>query len=153
MDSGATVDIMPEQWLPHVEIKPCSGVRKGRKLVAANNTPISEKGEKHVCAVTNAGQEINWPFIAGDVGKMLKSTATTCDEDNWVIFTKTGGWIVDTNTKEKIHFERSGNNYFMDLWVKVPDSVDKIDEGEWKVYTGNKGKRKSSPGFTGQSKR
>ena len=91
--------------------------------------------------------------IAGDVGKMLKSTATTCDEDNWVIFTKTGGWIVDTNTKEKIHFERSGNNYFMDLWVKVPDSVDKIDEGEWKVYTGNKGKRKSSPGFTGQSKR
>lgn len=56
MDSGATVDIMPESYLPHVNLQPCTGVRAGRKLVAANNTPIAEIGEKHVKAVTNTGQ-------------------------------------------------------------------------------------------------
>ena len=79
---------------------------------------------------------------------MLKSMATTCDENNWVIFTNTGGWIVDTESKEKTHFERTGNNYFMDLWVNVPsDDVDNVgSEGEWKLYTGGRKKKKS--GFT-----
>ena len=121
MDSGATVDIMPSEYVPHVKAQPCTGIRKGRRLVAANQTPIVEKGEKRIQGVTDDGQDIDWKFIAGDVGKVLKSTATTCDEGNWVIFHKTGGWIVDVNTKKRTYFNRTGNTYAMDLWIRTPE--------------------------------
>ena len=56
--------------------------------------------------------------------KILKSTAITCDEGGekgqWVIHPKSGGWIVNVETKRKIPFRRIGNTYFMDAWVRVP---------------------------------
>ena len=120
LDSGATIDIMPEDKLRHVPITPCTGTRRGRNLVAANNTPIAAKGEKKSEAVTAEGIEIDWSFIAGDVKKMLKSIATTCDDDYWVVFKKDGGWIIDTSTKQRTAFQRVGNSYVLDVWVFVP---------------------------------
>ena len=46
MDSGSHVDVMPESELPHVKVKPCSGARRVRRMVAANGTPIPESDEK-----------------------------------------------------------------------------------------------------------
>ena len=64
-------------------------------------------------------------FISGAVQKILKSTAITCDEGGdkgqWVIHTKSGGWIVNVETKRKIPFRRVGNTYFMYAWVRVPE--------------------------------
>ena len=54
---------------------------------------------------------------------MLKSIATTCDDDYWVVFKKDGGWIIDTNTKQRTAFQRVGNSYVLDVWVFVPNSV------------------------------
>ena len=55
--------------------------------------------------------------------KIRKSTAITCDEGGekgqWVIHTKSGGWIVNVETKRKIPFRRVGNTYFMDARVRV----------------------------------
>ena len=63
-------------------------------------------------------------FISVAVKHILKSTAITCDEGGekgqWVIHTKSGGWIVNVETKHKIPFLRVGNTYFMDAWVRVP---------------------------------
>ena len=39
----------------------------------------------------------------------------------WVIHTKSGGRIVNVETKRKIPFRRVGNSYFMDARVRVPD--------------------------------
>ena len=77
-------------------------------MSAANGTKIDCKGEK---------------FKA--VKKTLKSIAITCDEGGeqgqWVIHAKSGGWIVNVETKRKISFRQVGNTYFMDAWVRVPD--------------------------------
>ena len=139
-DSGSAVDIMPEGMLSHIPIRPCSGPRKGRRMVAANGTPIAEVGERRVLAVSDSGADLDWTFIAGDVRKILKSTATTCDEDKWMIFTKTGGWIVDLKTRKRIPFNRVGNTYAMDAWVRVL----KEDESGWNTVN----KRGKSSGFT-----
>ena len=68
---------------------------------------------------------MNFKLISGAVNKILKSTATTCDEGGdrgqWVIHTKTGGWIVNVETRKKIPFKRVGNTYYMDAWVKLSD--------------------------------
>ena len=54
----------------------------------------------------------------GAVKKILKSTAITYDEGGdrgqWVIHTKTGGWIVNLETRRKIRFKRVGKTYHMD---------------------------------------
>ena len=34
---------------------------------------------------------------------------------------KSGGWIVNVETKRKIPFRRVGSTYFMDAWVRVPE--------------------------------
>ena len=77
-------------------------------------------------AITDDGFSLDCAFISGAVKKILKSTAITCDEGGekgqWVIPTKSGGWIVNVETKRKIPFCRVGNTYFMDTWVRVPDN-------------------------------
>ena len=86
-DSGATVDVMPADWLPHVPVTPCTGPRKGKRLAAANNTVITQVGEKRLCGKTDDGYKIDCSFIACDVKKALKSTASTCDDGHWVVHT------------------------------------------------------------------
>ena len=131
---------MPESFLEHEPATPCTGTRKERKLVAANNTPIAARGEKKLQAVTAEGNEIDWRFIAGDVKKMLKSIATTCDDNHWVVFRHDGGWIIDTTTKRRTAFQRIGNSYVLDVWVFVPH------EQSW-----NEVKKAKKSGFSGQS--
>ena len=64
-----------------------------------------------------------------------------------MIHTKTGGWIVNEETKMKIPFRRVGNTYFMDAWVQVPDKDKGKDKDKMDVDHINTKK----PGFTRQS--
>ena len=88
-------------------------------------TRIESKGEKKFKAITDDGFSLDCAFMSGAVKKVLKSTAITCDEGvekgQGVIHTKSGGWIVNVETKRKIVFRRVGNTYCMDAWVRVPD--------------------------------
>ena len=83
------------------------------------------QGEKKFKAITDDGFPLDCAFISAAVKKILKSTAITCDEGGekgqWVIHTKSGGWIVNVETQRKIPFRQVGNTYFMDARVRVPD--------------------------------
>ena len=93
MDSGSAADIAPDDENLEFPIKAFAGPRRGRKLEAANGTPIEISGEKWIEFVTKEGWNLNLPFIAGSVKKTLKSVGTTCDADNYVLFRKTCGYI------------------------------------------------------------
>ena len=116
---------MPNDELYQVEAFPCTGVRANRVMFAADGTNIKSKGEKKFKAITNDGSPLDCKSISGAVKNILESTAITCDEGGdrgqWVIHTKTGGWIVNVETKRKIPFRQVGNTYFLDAWVRVPD--------------------------------
>ena len=84
-------------------------------------------------------------MIVTDVKKALKSVATTCDGGEagecHVIFTKYGGTIINvdelegksavdrsgrvTGAGELTHFDRTGNTYGMEAWIKVGDQSHK----------------------------
>ena len=125
LDPGSTVDVMPNDELCQVEAVPCTGSRANRTIFVANGTRIESKGEKKSKAVTDGGLPLDCAFISGAVKKILKSTAITCDEGGekgqWGIHTKSGGWIVNVETKRKTPFRRVRNTYFMDAWVRVPE--------------------------------
>ena len=124
MDSGSAVDITPEDENPEFDIVPLSGCRVGRRLGAANGTPIEICGEKWISFSTKEGWHLNWPFIAGKVKKTLKSVGTTCDADNYVLFRKSNGFIVHEVDEAFIEFDRVGNVYVIDVWVKIGSRAD-----------------------------
>ena len=124
MDSGSSVDITPADDNPEFPIVPLSGPRRGKRLGAANGTPIAISGEKWVHFRTREGWNLSWPFIAGDVKKYLKSVGTTCDAENYVIFYKDGGYIVRETDGSYLEFDRVGNIYAIDVWVKVGSKTD-----------------------------
>ena len=125
LDSGSTVDVMPNDELCQVEAVPCTGSRANRTLFAANGTRIESKGEKKFQAITDDGFPLDYKLISGAAKKILKSTAITCDDGEdrgqWVIHTKTGSWIVNIKTNRETPFRRVGSTYFMRAWVRVPD--------------------------------
>ena len=125
LDSASTVDVMPDDGLCQFDAVPCTGTRANRTMSAANDTRIESRGEKKFKAVTDDGFPLDCAFIFGALKKILKSTAVPYDEGGekgqWVIHTKSGGWIVNVETKRNIPFRRVGNTYFMDAWVRVPD--------------------------------
>ena len=106
-------------------------------MFAANGTNIKSKGEKKFKAVTDEGFSLDCKFVSCAVKKILKSTAITCDDGgdrgHWVIHTKTGGWIVNVETKRKIPFRPFDNTYFMDAWVQVPDKSNSKDKDKTEV--------------------
>ena len=65
-----------------------------------------------------------------------------------MIHTKSGGRIVNVETKRKMPFRRTDNAYFMDAWVRVPDKGKGKDNDKMKV--GNVNTKK--PGFSQPSK-
>ena len=113
-------------------------------MIAANGAKIAEVGEKLMPMKTSSGETLNWPFIAGDVRNMLKSVGTTCDQGNWVVYTKDGGWIINEKTRKRTPFNRVQNTYAIDVWVETP-------EEEQNGWTTVKGKRQAASGFTRQS--
>ena len=119
------LDVMPNDDLCQVEAVPCTESRQPDHI-CGDGTKIESNGEKKFQAVTDDGFLLDCKFISGAVKKILKSTATTCDEGGdqgqWVVHTKTGGWIVNVEPKWKIPLRRVGNTYFMDAWVRVPDN-------------------------------
>ena len=50
-----------------------------------------------------------------------------------MIHTKTGGWIVNVETRRKIPFKRVGNTYYMDAWVKLPDKDKSNDKDKMDI--------------------
>jgi hypothetical protein len=129
MDSGSAVDITPDDENPEFETVPLTGSRIGRRLGAANGTPIQVSGEKWITFGTNEGWELCWPFIAGKVKKTLKSVGTSCDAGNYVIFYDDRGYIVHKATRDYIQFDRVGNVYVIDVWVKIGSRADKAASG------------------------
>ena len=124
MDSGSSVDITPEDENDEFQIVPLSGPRRGKRLGAANGTPITVSGEKWISFQTKEGINLTWPFIAGSVKKTLKSVGTTCDADNYVVFRKHNGYIIREDESAYIEFNRVGNIYSIDVWVRIGSRAD-----------------------------
>ena len=50
-----------------------------------------------------------------------------------MIHTKTGGWIVNVETRRKILVRRVGNTYYMYAWVKLPDKDKSKDKDKMDI--------------------
>ena len=132
MDSGASVFVMPTDWLEMFELRESAGSKKGQTYIAAakDGKPIKNEGEKTIKFYTKpnkASQKRKLTFQVANVNKMLASVAGFCDADNEVIFRKHGGIIRSLNDGEITPFRRHGNIYLMDAFIPNPDHPDNMD--------------------------
>ena len=117
IDSGAAEHVVGPQDLPHI---PTSTSRKHVQYTMANGQKTSNKGEKHVKAVTRDGHEISFKAQVTDVHRPLMSVSRICDKGHRVVFESHGGYIESLTTGEKINVRRDHNVYR--LQVDVPES-------------------------------
>ena len=72
MDRGSNVDIAPSNENPEFPVIEPTGPRRGKRLAAANGSPIRIDGEKCIEFMIKEGHQLAWPFLAGNVKKGLK---------------------------------------------------------------------------------
>ena len=69
-----------------------------------------------------------------DVNNILACVAMICDAKNFVLYSRTGGWIIpEKDVKIMLKegakptpFNRKGNTYAMDAWIRKPTAEKKV---------------------------
>ena len=97
----------------------CEGGLKGAARATSYKTVTAEDDNIHYRSVTHGLTRkgiVN--FQCADVSRPLMSVSRSCDEGNCVVFTATGGYVVDKQGL-KTAFRRKNNVYVLDMWTKV----------------------------------
>jgi hypothetical protein len=134
MDSGASVFVIPTDWLQMFQIRESEGSKRGQTYTAAakDGKPIVNEGEKTIKFFTGPSLDAEKRKLVcqvAKVNKILASIAGFCDAGNDVLFTQTGGVIRNLTTGAETPFRRVGNIYVMDAYIPNPD-FDKHPDGK-----------------------
>ena len=117
IDSGASDSVAGRNHATTCHVVPSLGSMEGVKYVSASGDIIENEGEKHVQVETVNGTKRTLNLQVADVHRVLLSVSKICDSGNKVVFTSSGGKIVNESTGEEDHFERRDGVYRMRLKV------------------------------------
>jgi hypothetical protein len=118
MDSGATESVVSEEMLTNVETEEGVAMQKGVEYEVADGTRIPNLGEKKVKAVTDAGVERHMTVQVCDVNKALLSVSRVVQAGNRVVFARSGSYVEDEETYERMPLREAGGMYMLKLWVQ-----------------------------------
>jgi len=123
VDSGASDSVGPTGMAPWIKTKASEGSKRGQNFHTACGGEIPNEGEKRVPIVTREGRRGMANFQCADVSRPLMSVSRICDQGNCVVFTATGGFVVDKQGS-RTAFRRANNVYVLDMWTKVEPVVE-----------------------------
>jgi hypothetical protein len=123
MDSGCGVSVAPPGMCPAYPIEESEGSRRGQEFMSASENTMPNLGEQKLEVVLDGGKETAIKYQIADVSRALNAVTEICDAGhpdfgNHVIFGRRGGMIVNLETGKMTHFQREGNIYCLDYWVK-----------------------------------
>ena len=120
VDSGATETVVGENMIKGVETKPGEATRRGVQYEVASGDLIPNLGEKNFLAYGEQGQARAIKAQVCDVNKALLSVSRMVQAGNTVVFSKSGSYVEDEQTGERIPLREQGGMYMLKLWVKSP---------------------------------
>ena len=85
VDSGAIENVLLEDCIPGIPIKPSAGSKAGKSYRSAMGEPIPNKGEKSLTTKTNEGQWRSVTFQVAPVKKALISVSRMVAHGNEVL--------------------------------------------------------------------
>ena len=78
-------------------------------------------GQQKLKVQTNEGRDSKVVYQIAEVSRPLTAVSQTCDNGNWVVYTPQGGFILSCLIGGRTYFDRRGDIYELDLWVKEED--------------------------------
>ena len=78
-------------------------------------------GQQRLKVQTNEGRDSKVVYQIAEVSRPLTAVSQTCDNNSWVVYTPYGGFILSCVTGGRTYFDRRGDIYELDLWVKEED--------------------------------
>ena len=109
LDSGATASVISKEEAPAVAIQESPGSRSGQVFSSASGGKMPNQGQKSLNVVTDEGHNFGMVYQVADVAKGLTSVGHICDAadgNNFVVFTRTGGYIASPSTGCTTAFSR-----------------------------------------------
>ena len=118
VDSGATETVVGEDMIRGVETKPGEATRRGVQYEVASGDLIPNLGEKNFTAYGEQGQARAIKAQVCEVNKALLSVSRMVQAGNTVVFSRSGSYVEDEQTNERIPLREQGGMYMLKLWVK-----------------------------------
>ena len=128
VDSGATETVVGEDMIKEVETKPGEGTRRGVQYEVASGELIPNLGERNFVAYGEQGEARTIKAQVCDVNKALMSVSRMVQAGNKVVFSKSGSYVEDESTQERIPLREQGGMYMLKLWVKNQSFQRQVDE-------------------------
>ena len=119
VDSGASVSVLPEDWLPEIPLEASKGSVEGKRYRAAGGKSIPNLGQKRVSAVTKEGHHKTMTWQVCPVRRALISVSKMVEAGNTVTMGSEDPKIVNDATGQTTRMQKKGGVYTVDMWVKV----------------------------------
>ena len=117
MDSGSAECVAPETIARNIPLMETEAYCQGQMYHTADGGVIKNKGEKTVTMYSEDGDQFRARYQITAVTPPLNSISRVCDQGNNVLFTKTGGWIINHETGRYTCFPREHGVYVLHSWV------------------------------------
>ena len=124
VDSGAA-DPVARSGTFSGKVSPSAMSKSGRKYRGPDGTRIPNEGQQEVQFTSDEGHRCGMTWQIADVERPLIAVSHLSAAGNNVIFTKTGGEIVNIASGKKIKIQRKGGVYVLRMWVPAPTPVSK----------------------------
>jgi hypothetical protein len=122
VDSGAVEHVLPERWLPSIQMEASPGSKAGKKYLSATGQEIPNLGQKALTGKTREGQTRGIIFQVAPVRKPLMSVAKMNEAGNDVNLRGDRPHIMNVKTKAITALRREGKTFILDLWIKIPEA-------------------------------
>ena len=124
--------VMPTAWCEGHELVESPGSKANEFYSTADGTTIYNKGEKKLTISTLDGSLRSMTFQCAGVNKALGSVSQIVKNGNTVVFSPTGSYIENLDTKEKLWLRERGGVYVLDVLVAPPETKGKeTQKGGW----------------------
>ena len=119
MDSGAARSVCPRGFAEHLGTIESEHSKSGKSFRTATGTAVANEGDRTVTGYTDQGSATSMKYVVANVAAALDSISQICDSGSIVVFERTGGDIKRPDGRQ-IPFERHGDTYRRNVWVKNP---------------------------------
>ena len=118
MGSGSAECVAPEDIAKSIPLVEIEASRHGQTYHTADGDIIKNKGEMTVTMYSETGDQYRARYWITDMTRPLNSVSRVCDQGNNVLFTQTGGWIINHETDRYTWFPWEHGMYVLHSWIK-----------------------------------
>ena len=124
VDSGAADPVARAGTFPG-KVAPSTMSKTGRKYRGPDGTRIVNEGQQSVQFTSDEGHRCGMTWQIADVERPLIAVSHLSAAGNKVVFTKTGGELVNIASGKTIRIQRKGGVYVLRMWVPGPTAPSK----------------------------